>query len=121
MGDRDEEGGGCPPHPVGIFQGGSILEWGFVDTSRMGRQPWREYFSVCARQGPLEDSSRRPDHYPHRITEELEGLIVAEGRRTRYRYKRLCSYLWRKYALSVSPCTVKAVRKLGAKIPFTLC
>jgi len=64
-----------------------------------------------AREGPLEDQSRRPHRSPRKIETSLEDLIVREGRRTGFRYKRLSSYLQMKYSLFLPPSTVKAVLK----------
>jgi len=66
-----------------------------------------------AREGPLEDLSRRPKRSPRRTRREFEGLIVAEAKRTGYRYLRLHHYLRRKYALEISPWTIKAILRRG--------
>lgn len=62
-----------------------------------------------ARDGSLDDYSRRPHHCPRKTPDEFEALIVAEAKRTHFRYRRLSSYLVRKYGLVVSENTVKAI------------
>lgn len=67
-----------------------------------------------ARDGPLEDLSRRPHSSPRKTSSYLEELIVEEAKRTGFRYRRLSSYLLKKYGLSISENTVKAIlRKNG--------
>jgi putative transposase len=62
-----------------------------------------------ARDGGLDDLSRRPHHCPRKTPDEFECLIVAEGKRTGFRYRRLSSYLQRKYGLMFSEDTVRAI------------
>ena len=62
-----------------------------------------------ARDGGLDDLSRRPHHSPRKTPDEFEGLIVAEEKRTGFRYRRLSSYLQRKYGLLFSEDTVRAI------------
>jgi putative transposase len=62
-----------------------------------------------ARDGELDDLSRRPLHCPCKTPDEFERLIVVEARRTGFRYRRLSSYLQRKYALVFSENTVRAI------------
>ena len=42
-----------------------------------------------ARDGALEDKSRRPLHSPSKTASHFEELIVQEGKRTGFRYRRL--------------------------------
>jgi len=62
-----------------------------------------------ARDGTLHDCSRRPHHSPGKTSDEFEALIVAEAKRTHFRYRRLRWYLERKYALVFSENTIKAI------------
>jgi hypothetical protein len=62
-----------------------------------------------ARDGMLEDESRRPHHSPSRTASHFEELIVAEAKRTGFRYRRLTGYLQRKLSLSFPEDTVKAI------------
>jgi len=62
-----------------------------------------------ARDGDLDDRSRRPGRSPRRTPKAYEKLIVAEARRTRFRYRRLAAYLKRKYAITFSEHTVRAI------------
>jgi len=62
-----------------------------------------------AREGPLEDLSRRPKSSPRRLKVEFEQLILSEAKRTGYGPMRLLKLLWRKYALRISPNTIKAI------------
>ena len=62
-----------------------------------------------ARDGGLDDLSRRPHHSPRKTPDSFESLIVAEGKRTGFRYRRLSSYLQRKYGLVFSEDTVRAI------------
>jgi len=64
-----------------------------------------------ARDGTLEDSSRRPHSSPNRTETLLEDLVVKEGRETGYRYRRLSGFLYDKYGLNISEDTVKAILK----------
>lgn len=64
-----------------------------------------------ARYGTLEDYSRRPHRSPHKTKTMLENLIVTEGRKTGYRYRRLSGLLFDKYGLNISEETVKAILK----------
>ncbi|GAB4440380.1 MAG: hypothetical protein OHK0040_11880 [bacterium] len=64
-----------------------------------------------ARDGELEDQSRRPKKIPRKTDTFLEKLIVKEGERTGYRYRRLTKYMSRKYGLKISENTVKAILK----------
>ncbi len=64
-----------------------------------------------ARDGGLEDLSRRPHHSPTKTEHSLEELIVKESKRTGFRYRRLASYIWGKYGIKISEDTIKAVLK----------
>lgn len=62
-----------------------------------------------ARDGALNDHSRRPKRSPKRTQETWEKLIVEEGRRTSFRYRRLTKHLTLKYALRFSEHTIRAI------------
>jgi len=62
-----------------------------------------------AREGPLEDRSRRPHHSPRKTEHALEQFIVKVAKRTGFRYRRLSSHLYRKYGLKISENTIKAI------------
>jgi putative transposase len=62
-----------------------------------------------ARDGVLEDRSRRPHHSPSKTASHFEELIVHEAKRTGFRYRRLTGYLRKKLSLSFSENTVKAI------------
>ena len=62
-----------------------------------------------ARDGGPDDRSRRPLRSPRRTPSAYERLIVAEAKRTRFRYRRLTAYLERKYAIALSEHTVRAI------------
>jgi len=62
-----------------------------------------------AREGPLEDYSRRPKHMPRKIPSHFEELIVVEGKMTGYGAQRLTGYLFQKYGHEFSMNTVKKV------------
>ena len=62
-----------------------------------------------AREGPLEDLSRRPKNSPRRIQADFEQLILSEAKRTGYGPMRLSKLLWRKYTLGISHNTIKAI------------
>lgn len=64
-----------------------------------------------ARDGTLEDTSRRPHTSPNRTVSSLEDFIVYEGRETGYRYRRLSGFLYDKYGLAIHEDTVKAILK----------
>ena len=64
-----------------------------------------------ARDGDLKDQSRRPLRSPNKTEEGLENLIVKEGRRTGFRYRRLTGYMKLKYNLILDEDTVKAILK----------
>jgi len=64
-----------------------------------------------ARDGPLEDRSRRPHHCPRRTPEFLEELILREARRTGFRARNLASYMERKYGLRFKESTIKVILK----------
>ena len=64
-----------------------------------------------ARDGTLEDRSRRPKNSPNRIEPKFEGLIKEEGKNTHYRYRRLSNFIRKKYNIKVSENTVKKVLK----------
>ena len=69
-----------------------------------------------ARDGELEDRSKRPHHSPTKTASHVEKLIVQEAKRTGFRYRRLAGYLQRKLSLGFPEDTVKAVLKRnGAK------
>jgi len=69
-----------------------------------------------ARDGEVEDQSRRPLHSPTKTASHFEELIVQEGKRTGFRYRRLTGYLQRKLSIRFSEDTVKAVlRRNGVK------
>lgn len=69
-----------------------------------------------ARDGTLEDRSRRPLHSPTRTASRFEALIVREAKRTGFRYRRLAGYLQRKFSVRFPEDTVKAVlRRHGVK------
>ncbi|HHS49169.1 MAG TPA: IS481 family transposase, partial [Desulfurella acetivorans] len=61
-----------------------------------------------ARDGSLEDLSRRPHHSPTKTEHTLEELIVKESQTTGFRYRRLSSYLQKKYSIEISEDTIKA-------------
>ena len=62
-----------------------------------------------ARDGVLEDKSRRPHHCPSKTASHFEDLIVGEAKRTGFRYRRLTGYLQRKLSLKFPEDTVKAI------------
>lgn len=62
-----------------------------------------------ARDGVLEDQSRRPHHSPSKTASHFENLIVQEAKRTGFRYRRLTGYLQRKLSLRFSEDTIKAI------------
>lgn len=62
-----------------------------------------------ARDGALEDKSRRPHHSPSKTASHFENLIVQEAKRTGFRYRRLTGYLQRKLSLRFSEDTIKAI------------
>lgn len=62
-----------------------------------------------ARDGSLGDKSRRPHRIPRKTDTFLEKLIVEEAKRTGFRYRRLTSYLKRKYSVEISENTIKAI------------
>ena len=62
-----------------------------------------------ARDGSLEDKSRRPHRIPRKTDTFLEKLIIEEAKRTGFRYRRLSSYLKRKYSIQMSENTIKAI------------
>ena len=64
-----------------------------------------------ARDGILEDRSRRPHRMPKKTDGFLEKLIVKEAKRKVFRYRRLTSYLKRKYSVEISENTIKAILK----------
>ncbi len=69
-----------------------------------------------ARDGALEDQSRRPLHSPAKTASHFEELIVQEGKRTGFRYRRLAGYLHGKFSIRFSEDTVKVVlRRNGVK------
>ncbi|NOX19972.1 MAG: IS481 family transposase [Nitrospirae bacterium] len=70
-----------------------------------------------AREGPLEDLSRRPHRSPRKTEHALEEFIVKVGRKTGYRYRRLCSHLYRKYGIKISENTIKAILKRNKVTP----
>lgn len=76
-----------------------------------------EILGVCrrtvkrARDGDRHDRSRRPLHSPGKTPLSFEKLIVTEAKRTHFRYRRLAAYLKRKFSLSFSEHTIKAVLK----------
>ncbi len=69
-----------------------------------------------AREGPLEDRSRRPQHSPRRIESRFEQLIVAEGKVTGYGAQRLSGFLFQKYGHKLNMYTVKKVLRRN-KVP----
>ena len=62
-----------------------------------------------ARDGALDDGSRRPGGSPRRTPKAYERLVVTEAKRTRFRYRRLAAYLTRKYSVTLSEHTVRAI------------
>ena len=55
-----------------------------------------------AREGPLEDLSRKPKSSPRRLRADFEQLILTEAKRTGYGPMRLSKLLWRKYTVGIS-------------------
>jgi len=64
-----------------------------------------------ARDGTLNDQSKRPHTSPKRTQEKLEKLIVEEGRLTSFRYRRLTKHLALKYSLHFSEHTIRVILK----------
>ncbi len=64
-----------------------------------------------ARDGNLDDLSRKPRNSPSKTPDKFEKLILLEAKRTGFRYRRLGLYLQRKYSLSFSENTIKAILK----------
>jgi transposase len=62
-----------------------------------------------ARDGSLEDLSRRPHHSPTKTEHSLEELIVGESKTTGFRYRKLASYIQHKYGIKISEDTIKAI------------
>jgi transposase len=69
-----------------------------------------------ARDGSLEDQSRRPLRSPTKTASHFEKLIVQEAKQTGFRYRRLTGYLQRKFSHRFPEDTVKTVlRRNGVK------
>ncbi|AEA34407.1 IS481 family transposase [Hippea maritima] len=64
-----------------------------------------------ARDGELNDLSRRPKNIRKKIGCSLEKLIVEEAKSTGYRYRLLSYYLKNKYSIEISENTIKKVLK----------
>jgi transposase len=64
-----------------------------------------------ARDGTLEDLSRRPKNIKNKTEKELEDLIVSEAKETGFGYKRLTKYLLAKHGIEFSQDTVRAILK----------
>ena len=64
-----------------------------------------------ARDGSLDDVSRKPHNCPSKTPDKFEKLILLESQRTGFRYRRLSLYMQRKYSLSISENTIKAILK----------
>ncbi len=62
-----------------------------------------------ARDGSLQDHSRRPLHSPAKTASHFEELIVREAKRTGFRYRRLTGYLQKKFSHCFPEDTVKAI------------
>jgi len=62
-----------------------------------------------ARDGELEDCSRRPHHSSRKTPDHFEELMVTGARRTHFRYRRLRWCLLRKYGLTFSEDTIRAI------------
>ncbi|ODN30545.1 hypothetical protein A4H02_04645 [Fervidobacterium thailandense] len=58
----------------------------------------------------LEDKSRRPKNSPKKLKSEFEDIIVEEAKRTGFRYRRLSTYLQKKYGLVISENTIKSAK-----------
>jgi len=56
-----------------------------------------------ARDGELEEQSRRPQHSPTKTEHAMEELIVTEAKRTGFKYRRLAASLKRKYSIRYHP------------------
>jgi hypothetical protein len=64
-----------------------------------------------ARDGKLEDESRRPKNSPKKTKPFLEDLIREEGKNSGFRYRRLKFLFLRKYSIMISENTIKAILK----------
>ena len=62
-----------------------------------------------ARDGPLDDLSKRPHRIAKKTEHFLEQLIVEEAKRTGFRYRRLSVYIKRKYGINISENTIKVI------------
>jgi len=62
-----------------------------------------------ARDGPLEVDVLKE------LDQALESLVVQEAKRTGFRYRRLSSYIQRKYSIKISENTIKVILKTGKK------
>jgi len=69
--------------------------------------------------GPLSDISRKPNSSPNKTPPNFEGLIVKEAKRTGFRYRRLKSFFERKYSLSFSENTIKAILRRNGISSFS--
>jgi len=69
--------------------------------------------------GPLSDISRKPKSFPNKTPPNFEDLIVKEAKRTGFRYRRLKSFFERKYSLSFSENTIKAILKRNGILSFS--
>ena len=64
-----------------------------------------------ARDGNLEDESKAPKNVKNKTPFNLESVVVEEGKKTGYRYRRLTNYIYRKYGIKLNENTVKAILK----------
>jgi len=62
-----------------------------------------------ARDGAMNDLSKKPKTSPKKTDFGLEKLIVKEARTTSFRYRRLTGYLQKKYSLTFSEHTIRAI------------
>ncbi len=73
-----------------------------------------------ARDGEVKDLSKRPNTSPRKTDFGLEKLIVKEARITSFRYRRLTGHLQKKYSLTFSEHTVRAILRRNRVVRRTV-
>jgi len=66
---------------------------------------------IRARDGTLNDLSRKPKKSPNKLSKVIEDIIVKAAKETGFRYRRLKYYLYFNKSLNLSENTIKTILK----------
>ena len=84
---------------------------GYHEMRKLSPEKARELVRIISKTAKILGISRKPKSSPNKTPPNFEYLIVKEAKRTGFRYRKIKGFFERKYSLSFSENTIKAILK----------